>query len=323
MRPAAKARSLEDVRRTLGRRSGRRPVPCLRADGGLLRAGRAARAGRGRGPAPAQLSPRRRVPARARRRAGRGPPGRPGRAGVAWPWSSCWPWPRAATSPCSCSSTGCRWSTSRRPRCRSTPPPTWLTLAVPAVLAALAMLLVGGRARAVRPECDPTLDAARGGGPMIQLLGTIVRGLRSRALLTRRLDRARGTRARVGRPRADLLRGRHQLLCRHPAPGGAGGVDRPVAGLHARRRARTRRSPIERAITASDALNVGPWGTSTATLVSDEFSALTRRRQVLVARRRLRRAGDRGSLPVGSGRGADAGLGRRDGWGPSSAARWT
>ena len=57
-------------------------------------------------------------------------------------------------------------------------------LALPAVLAAVAVLVVGGRARAVR-DCDhPTLPAAGRGAPMIQLLAAVLRGLRARALLS-------------------------------------------------------------------------------------------------------------------------------------------
>lgn len=108
---------------------------------------------------------------------------------------------------------------------------------------------------------------------MIQLLGTIVRGLRSRALLSIGsvvlAALALGS-AVLGPIFAEAVTNSYVVtrlqeasaastdLSRVYTPDGA--VEPPAA--------------IEQAVTASDALNSGPWGPSAATVVSDDFSAL-------------------------------------------------
>ncbi|MEO5664489.1 MAG: FtsX-like permease family protein [Nocardioides sp.] len=109
---------------------------------------------------------------------------------------------------------------------------------------------------------------------MTQLLGTIVRGLRSRALLTvgsiLLAALALGS-AILGPIFSEAVTNSYVVTRLQEAPAASTDLSRvftPDGVLEPR-------AAIERAVAASDALNVGPWGTSTATLVSDEYSALT------------------------------------------------
>ena len=136
--------------RVAGRALRRRPVDGVRPHRAGVRARRAARPRRRGRPAPARLPPRRGVAARARHLDGHRPPGRARRARQpdrARARRRSWP---AAGSRSPCCSTACRCSTCRWPGSRSTPRRSLWPLVVPAVLAAAAVVLVGGRARAVR-----------------------------------------------------------------------------------------------------------------------------------------------------------------------------
>ena len=156
--------------RTSATRSGqaarRRPGPGLRPDGRGLRPGRAARPGGRRGPAPAQLPPRRGVAARPRHRPGHRPPGRSRRARSPRGARRGVPSSPAAGSRSSCCSAGSRCSTL---------PPAALPLDTSA--RALALCRPGGprrgrRAGGRRPgprrtrHHHATQPAAGGGGPM-------------------------------------------------------------------------------------------------------------------------------------------------------------
>ena len=132
------------------RRYGGDAVGGVRPHRPRLRAGRPARAGRRGGAPPARLPPRRRLPARARHLDGARPVGP-----VAPSWSASPCWCSASSSPAAgwpsgCCSTGSRCSPCPPPHSRSTPRRTCGRWSIPAVCRAAAVVLVGGRARAVR-----------------------------------------------------------------------------------------------------------------------------------------------------------------------------
>ena len=140
---------------------------------------------------------------------------------------------------------------------------------------------------------------------MIQLLGAIVRGLRSRALLVGGLGPAHRPRDRVRGARPGLLRGGHQLLRRDPPPGDRARPHRPEPGLHARRRLHPRAGRARRR-GRLDLPHDGPVAGARRHRPVRALQRPARRGHLLVARRRLRPPRDRGSLPGGAGRGPDA-----------------
>lgn len=109
---------------------------------------------------------------------------------------------------------------------------------------------------------------------MTRLLGTILRGLRSRALLSvgsvALAALALGS-AVLGPVFSEAVTNSYvvtRLQEASPASTGVSRVFTPAGDVDPE-------EAIERAVTASDARNTGPWGAPTATLVSEEFSALS------------------------------------------------
>ena len=108
---------------------------------------------------------------------------------------------------------------------------------------------------------------------MTQLLGTILRGLRSRALLTVGsvvlAALALGA-AVLGQIFSEAVTNSYVVTRLREAPAASTGLARvfsPDGPLEPK-------VAMDRAITESDARNEGPWGASTATLESEEYSAL-------------------------------------------------
>lgn len=108
---------------------------------------------------------------------------------------------------------------------------------------------------------------------MTHLLGTIVRGLRSRALLTAGsvllAALALGS-AVLGPIFSEAVTNSYVVTRIQEASAASTGLSR----VYAPDGAIEPQAAIEGAIAASDALNSGPWGASTATVVSEEYSAL-------------------------------------------------
>ncbi|PUA81284.1 FtsX-like permease family protein [Nocardioides currus] len=108
---------------------------------------------------------------------------------------------------------------------------------------------------------------------MTSLLGTILRGLRSRALLSVGsvvlAAMALGS-AVLGPIFAEAVTNSYVVTRLQEAPAASTGLARTFTPDGAVEPAEA----IDQAVTASDALNEGPWGTSTATVRSVEYSAL-------------------------------------------------
>ena len=152
-----------------------------------------------------------------------------------------------------------------------TAPHAW-PLVVPAVLAAAAVVLVGGRARAVRASTTrPSL--LREEEQMIQLFGAIVRGLRSRALLSAGsvlLTALAIGSAVLGPVFSEAVTNSYVVTRLQESPPGLTGLSRvytPDSGVAIEQAERD-------AVAASDALTTGPWQEPVVTAQSERFSAL-------------------------------------------------